>query len=131
MRIGIKSVHDFLALLVRRKWWVIVPFVALSCIVAILTKQLPKVYVSESLVLVRPRDVPADMVRDLNSFSTEQRLRSIELTVRSRKNIVAILNELNLPEFHPLNMDDAVERFDKQIEVRFNMVPDYRGGQSI
>ena len=41
-----------MAFLVRRKWWVIVPFVALSSIVAVLTIQLPRIYVSEALVMV-------------------------------------------------------------------------------
>src|SRR5262245_46772784 len=101
MKIGVKSLPDFMAMLLRRKWWVIAPFFALSCIVTILTKQLPKLYVSESLVLVRPRDVPNEFVMDLISGSAQQRLRAIQQTVMSRSNIVAILSEFKgrLPEF--------------------------------
>jgi polysaccharide biosynthesis transport protein len=133
MRIGVKSLQDFMALIVRRKWWVIAPFIALSCIVTILTKQLPKLYVSESLVLVRPRDVPENFVMDLISGTAQQRLRSIEQTVMSRSNIVAILAEFKskLPEFTALNMDAAVEKMRSQIDLKFDVVPDSRGGTTI
>jgi polysaccharide biosynthesis transport protein len=129
MKIGIKSLQDFMAFLVRRKWWVIAPFVALSCIVAVLTKQLPRVYISDSLVLIRPRDVPTTFVMDLISGSTEQRLRSIQQTVLSRGNLVAILNEFgaDLPEFRPLNIDEAVAKLRNQIKVDFDMGRDASG----
>ena len=133
MKIGVKSAQDFLALLVRRKWWVIAPFVSLSCIVAVLTKELPKLYVSQSLVLVKPRDVPENFVMDLISGTTQQRLRSIQQTVMSRNNIVAILSEFKsrLPEFDALNMDEAVEKMRHQVDVQFDMVPDSRGIMAI
>jgi polysaccharide chain length determinant protein (PEP-CTERM system associated) len=133
MKIGVKSAQDFVALLIRRKWWVIVPFVALSCIITILVQQLPRIYVSESLVLVRPRDVPENFVMDLISGTAQQRLRSIEQTVMSRNNIVAILSDFKgkLPEFSLLNMDAAVERMRSQIHIKFDFVPDARGNNTI
>ena len=67
MRIGLNNAQDFFALVVRRRWWVIGPFVALTCAVAVLTYVLPKTYVSETLILVRPRDVPQDFVKDLRA----------------------------------------------------------------
>src|SRR5688572_8859050 len=99
MRIGLSSPQDILALLVRRRWWVIIPFLALSCAVTVLTKALPKVFVSQSLILVRPRDVPQSFVVDLIG-STQERLKSIEKTVLSRTNLLAVLNEFEgqLPE---------------------------------
>ena len=63
MRISLNGSQDVLALLVRRKWWVIAPFIALTCASALLTYLLPKTYVSETLILVRPRDVPKDFVK--------------------------------------------------------------------
>jgi polysaccharide chain length determinant protein (PEP-CTERM system associated) len=133
MKIGIKSAGDFLSLLIRRKWWVIVPAFALSCIVAILVQQLPKIYVSESLVLVRPRDVPEMFVMDLISGTAQQRLRSIQQTVMSRNNTVAILTEFKnkLPEFQSLNMDEAVTKLRSQMDIQFDMVPDARGNPTI
>jgi polysaccharide chain length determinant protein (PEP-CTERM system associated) len=133
MRIGIKSLQDFMAFLVRRKWWVIVPFVALSSIVAVLTKQLPRIYVSEALVMVQPRDVPENFVMNLISSSTEQRLKAIQQTALSRSNLVSILREYgdDLPEFRNFNLDEQVERLRDQIDIKFDLSQDARGNREV
>jgi len=133
MRIGIKSLQDFMSFLVRRRWWVIVPFIALSCLVAILTKELPKVFVSEALVIVKPRDVPENFVMDLNSNSGQQRLKSIQQMVLSRTNLVGILDEFEsqMPDLRTLSRDEAVDRLRKQISIRFSVEPDARGAMNV
>ena len=122
-----------MAFLVRRKWWVIAPFVALSSIVAVLTKQLPRIYVSEALVMVQPRDVPENFVMNLISSSTEQRLKAIQQTALSRSNLVSILREYgdDLPEFRNFNLDEQVERLRDQIDIKFDLSQDARGNREV
>src|SRR2546429_238388 len=93
MKIGLNGTQDFLALLVRRKAWVLVSFIALTSALGLLTYVLPKTYVSETLILVRPRDVPQDFVKDLIAGTPEERLKSIEQTILSRTNLLQILRE--------------------------------------
>src|SRR5690242_20172016 len=93
MKLGLTTAQDYLALVVRRRWWIIAPFIALSCVAATLTYFLPKSYVSEALILVRPRDVPQDFVKDLIAGTPAQRLKVIEQTVLSRTNLLSILQE--------------------------------------
>jgi polysaccharide biosynthesis transport protein len=133
MKIGIKSLQDFAAFLIRRKWWVIVPFVALFSVVAILTMNLPKVFVSEALILVQPRDVPENFVMDLMSRSTEQRLKSIQQMVLSRQNVTAIIDEFKgrLPELGNLNLDEKVEKIRSQIDIQFGVEPNSGGGREV
>src|SRR5689334_19818995 len=111
---------DYLALLVRRKRWILFPFLALSSAVLFLTYILPKMYVSEALVVIRPRDVPQDFVKDLIAGSTEQRLAAIEQTVLSRTILVQILHEFEdqLPEYRRYNMDEKVAKLHSQIKVQ-------------
>ena len=113
--------RNFLALLVRRKWWILVPFISLSLAVALLTHLLPWMYVSESLILIQPRGVPEDFVKDLIAGSTEQRLSAIEKTVLSRTNLLLILDqfEANLPEVRRLNGDQKVLKLREEIKVAF------------
>ncbi len=115
------SPKDYLALIVRRKWWVLFPFFALSAGVIVLTYILPKMYVSESLVVIRPRDVPQDFVKDLIAGSTEQRLAAVEQTVLSRTHLVQILHEFeeDLPEYRRFNLDQKVEKLHGKIKVDF------------
>jgi len=121
MRIGLNSPQAFLALVIRRRWWIIAPFVALTCMVLVLTKSLPKVYVSKTLILVKPREVPSNFVVDLIAGSVEERLRSIEQTVMSRTNLVDIIREFGdqLPELQRLNQDAKVEKLRGQINIAF------------
>src|SRR5262249_7003077 len=113
--------QDYLALFVRRKWWVLFPFLALSGATLLLTYVLPRMYVSETLALIRPRDVPADFVKDLLAGTTEQRLVAIEQTVLSRTNLVQILREFEdkLEEYKNLNMDQRVLKLTSQIKITF------------
>jgi succinoglycan biosynthesis transport protein ExoP len=123
MRIGLNGTQDMMALLVRRKWWVVAPFLALSCLVAVLTYVLPRTYVSDVLILVRPRDVPQEFVKDLITGTPEERLKSIEQTLLSRTNLVQILREFSdrLPEFSGLNMDEQVLKLRGQISIFFEL----------
>lgn len=113
--------QDYLALAVRRKWWVVVPFIAMTCAITLLTYILPKTYVSQTLTLIRPRDLPNDFVRDLIAGTPEQRLGAIEQTVLSRTNLVEILQEFDakMPEFRNLNTDQKVVKLRSQISVTF------------
>ncbi len=96
---------DYLALLVRRKWWIIVPFVLSSVAVAGWVSQLPDIYVSETLILIEPRDVPDDFVRDLITLDTGERLDVVKQTIVSRTNLFQVITEFEgqLPRFQGLD----------------------------
>src|ERR1051326_8366028 len=112
-----------LALFMRRRWWVVWPFVALCAAVAVFTYILPKMYVSDTLILIRPRDVPNDFVRDLIAGTTEQRISAIEQRVLSRTNLLLILREFEaqLPEYQHLNMDERILKLREMIKVTFDV----------
>ena len=122
-RFNLSSPADFMALMVRRKWWIVLPFVALSCAALLLTYMLPKVYVSEATVLIRPRDLSKDFVKDLISGTTEQRVSTIEQIVLSRTSLLKILTEFeaDFPEYRSLDNDLKVAKFRRQIKTDFNI----------
>ena len=84
---------DYLALLIRRKWWIMIPFALLSSAIAVVTYHLPDVYVSETFIQVEPRDVPNDFVRDLITTNTTQRLSSVQQTLLSQTNLFRVITE--------------------------------------
>jgi len=85
--------QDYLALAVRRKWWIIAPFVLLSVAVGGVVYQLPDIYISETLILIEARDVPDDFVRDLTTIDAEERLDVVQQTILSRTNLFQIVTE--------------------------------------
>jgi polysaccharide chain length determinant protein (PEP-CTERM system associated) len=117
------GVQDFLALFIRRRWWLVWPFLTLSSAVVLFTYILPKMYVSDTLILIRPRDVPNDFVKDLIAGTTQERLSAIEQRVLSRTNLVQILHEFEdrLPEYQRFNMDDKVLKLRDAIQVTFDV----------
>jgi uncharacterized protein involved in exopolysaccharide biosynthesis len=81
---------------------------------------LPVLYASESLILVRPREVPTSLVVDLIGGSVEERLKAIEQTMMSRRNLVEILREFPQLGSKTLSMDRRIEGLRKDISISFN-----------
>ena len=84
---------DFLALASRRKWWIILCTLLVFPVVALIVMTMPDIYVSQTTILVEPKDVPDDMVRDLISVSTEERMSAVQETILSRTNLLRIAQE--------------------------------------
>lgn len=103
----------------RRKWWIIIPF--LVTILGGLTYALvaPKVYQSETLILVQPQSVPRDIVTPIVSTSVEDRLRTITQQVTSRTNLEKIIRQYGLysDAKKEMLMDDKVALFRKNITI--------------
>jgi succinoglycan biosynthesis transport protein ExoP len=123
--LNLNNPQDLMALMVRRKWWIVIPSLALSCAAVLLTYMLPKMYVSQALVLVQPRDVPDEIVKDALAGSTEQRLTAIKEAVLSRTSLLGILADFDssLPEFQTLNLDQRVDSLRSQIEIDLDANP--------
>jgi succinoglycan biosynthesis transport protein ExoP len=75
------------------------------------------------LILLQPRDVPPDFVRDLIGGDTDARLRTIEHTILSRTNLLNVLGEFGnrLPSFRGLNDERKVEKLKKRIAINFSL----------
>jgi succinoglycan biosynthesis transport protein ExoP len=129
--LNLNGPQAMMALVVRRKWWIIIPFLGLSAAVTLLTFMLPRMYVSQSRILIKPRAVPTDFVKDLVVGTTEQRLSVIAQRVLTRDNLVKMLRSFqgDLPEYKNLNMDDAVAKFGKQINLKFGADQQIANGQ--
>ena len=115
------GVHDYMALMVRRKWWAVVAFVAFSAFTYLLAHMVPKVYVSETMLQIQPRDVPTDFVKDLISGTTDQRLNAIEQTILSRTNLLKILSQFEneMTGYRGMNDERRVIQLRKQIKIDF------------
>lgn len=86
----------YLNIVIRRKWWVIIPFaLALLGGVAYL-KTTPKVYRASTLILIEPQSIPDSFVKSTVTESVESRLRTITQQVHSRTNLEDIISRFNL-----------------------------------
>ncbi|MBE9551458.1 MAG: hypothetical protein IMF13_05365, partial [Proteobacteria bacterium] len=90
------NIEYYLDLVVRRKWWIILPaLVSIACGV-IYIKITPRVYKANTLILVQPQRIPTSYVEPTVTEGLESRLRTITQQVYSRTNIEKIIDEFHL-----------------------------------
>lgn len=112
--------EDFLLILRRRYWVLLVPFALVSAATATVTRMLPDWYRSETLILVVPQRVPQNYVRSSVTSPIEERLQSISQQILSRTRLERVITDFNLyaDERKTGIMEDIVERMrTKEIKV--------------
>jgi len=112
------DIKKYIDIVLRRKWWIIIPFLIVLLAGLAYGLKAPKVYEARTLILVQPQRVPEDFVRTIVTTTVEDRLRTITQQVTSRTNLEKIIREYNLFAFK-LNMllDDKVKRLRELINI--------------
>ena len=113
------TIRDYLDIIARRKWFVIIPFIASIFISYGVYKYLPKVYKTTTLILVQPQRVPEAYVRPTISETVSVRLNTISQEILSRTRLERVIQELNLyPDFRrKAPMEEVVENMRKSINI--------------
>lgn len=110
----------FVDILLRRRWFIIIPF-CLSMITGIyFALTLPKIYSSGTLILIQPQRVPTDYVRSIVSVGVEARISTISQQIMSRTNLEKIIEQFNLfsgPEYKNIFMEDKIATLRNSISV--------------
>jgi polysaccharide chain length determinant protein (PEP-CTERM system associated) len=113
------EIEKYKGIALRRRWWIIIPFL-LSILIGIgLDLVLPKSYRSSTLILVQRQRVPTSYVQEIVSIDVEDRIRTITQQISSRTNLEKIIKEFNLynePGRH-MFMEDKIESLRRKIEV--------------
>ena len=114
------SIHDYLEIGLRRKWYIIVPLVVSVLISFGVYQYLPKVYKATTLILVQPQSVPENYVRPTITDEVIYRLNTIGQEILSRTRLEKIIGEFNL--YRDLRkkvpMEEVVETMRKAIVVK-------------
>ena len=112
--------EDIIEIVLRRRWFIIIPF-CLSIIAGIyLSFTLPKIYRASTLILVQAQRVPTDYVRSVISSGIESRINMISQQIMSRTNLENIINQFKLfsePKHEKMYMEDKIEDIRKRISV--------------
>ena len=109
--------EDVLQILRSRVWLLLVPFALVSAATAVVARQLPDRYRSETLIYVVPQQVPSDYVRPTQTTRIQDRLQSISQQILSRTRLERIIQDFNLyPEERRTGiMEDVVEQMRRDI----------------
>jgi len=109
-----------LGILLRRRWFIIIPF-CLSMITGIyFALTLPEIYSSSTLIFIQPQRVPTEYVRSIVSVGVEARISTISQQIMSRTNLEKIIEQFNLfsgPEYKNIFMEDRIAILRNSISV--------------
>src|SRR5713101_3292172 len=111
--------ENYLAILRRRRWMIIIP--AILCAVGgyLLSLALPARYTSHTLVLVEQPAVPDSYVKPVVSQDLSQQLASMKEQILSRTRLQGLVEQFSLygKDANGLAIEVFVERLRKSIEV--------------
>jgi len=88
--------EDFLDIARRRKWLIIVPFIAVTTAAVIWSKLTPNMYRSETVILVVPQRIDERIVRSIVPGRIEDRLQSIAQQILSRTYLERVILDFDL-----------------------------------
>lgn len=111
--------EDVLRAVVRRRWWIAVPFVLLLAGSTLYSVSQPRRYRSETLILVVPQRIPESYVRSTVTAPIEDRLRSITDQILSRSRLEQVIKDFGLyvPLRQQVPMEDVVNAMRTNISL--------------
>jgi polysaccharide chain length determinant protein (PEP-CTERM system associated) len=113
------TLEDYVAIL-RRRWWIIVvPAVVFAISAYTISLFLASRYTSQTVVLVEEQAVPESLVKPVIGGDANQRLATMQEQILSRTRLQQIIEKFGLykEETHRLPMEDMVARLRNSITV--------------
>src|SRR5215203_1628363 len=114
---------EYLNILRRRKWMVILPMIAITTAVAWVVYRLPDVYESTTLIVVRPSTLPKNVVPTVTEDNLTRQLTSIAQVVTSRSSLEPLVDKYELYKSERLRgepMESIIDVMRKDIRVDVN-----------
>ena len=121
--------EEYWAIVVRRRWWILLPLFLVWAAVWGASWFLPVSYTSESLILVEQQKVPDQYVVPNVTGNLQYRLQSLTEQILSKTRLQSMIDRLRLYP-HPsstLNSPDAVDRMRSDIKFDLVSTPDRPG----
>ena len=109
---------EYLSILRRRVWWLLVPTLLGPILGYVISLKLPSRYTSQTLVLVEEQKVPDTFVKPVITDLLEQRLATMQEQILSRSRLKPIVERFGLfADKGNLSVDDKIELTRKATEI--------------
>lgn len=90
------SIGDFISILRRRKYWIILPFIVVAALGVGLTPLVPRTYKSTTTVMVQAQNISAAYVRPPSTGDMINQVRKIQLGVMTGPDLLKLIRDLDL-----------------------------------
>lgn len=112
--------EDFLRILRKRAWLVLVPWAVVAAATAVVARKLPDTYRSYAVIQVVPPRVAGNIVPAANTTRLQDRLQATQQSILTRTRLEQLILDLNLYEKERSSgaiMQDVVERLISDLRV--------------
>ena len=92
----VQTLDDYLQIIKRRKWQLIVPTAVLSIIALLTALLIPPVYRSSATILIERQEIPDDLVRTTVTSYADQRIQVISQRVMTTTNLSTLIEKYDL-----------------------------------
>ena len=118
-----RSPSEYLKIIRRRKWLIILPVIAVTSAVAWVVYRLPNVYESQTLIVVKPSTLPTTVVPTITEDSLTRQLTSIAQIVTSRSSLEPLVTKYEIYKSERLRgepMESIIDMMRRDIKVEVN-----------
>ena len=117
-----RTPSEYLKILKRRKWLIILPVLAVATAVSWVVFRLPDVYESSTLIVVKPSTLPQSVIPTMTEDTLTRQLSSISQVVSSRSSLEPLIDKYDLYRIErqrgePIESIVAMMRRDINVEV--------------
>ena len=110
---------QILEILIRRKWFIIIPLCLSLTIGLFHTLTTEKTYEASTLILVQPQRVPTNYIRSVVTSTISQRISTISQQILSRSNLEKIIDQFGLFENDEgMYLEDKIADMRKRVQVK-------------
>ncbi len=96
MEEDVKTIGDYIGIVKRRKWALLIPIFVVFVIAVVAAIWLPRTYRSSSTILIEEQEIPRDFVISTVTGFADQRLQLINQRIMSTSRLLEIINRFNL-----------------------------------
>ena len=115
------SWQDYLAIILRRRWFFLLPCAAIVIITMVVGVCLPKIYRAETFLLVEDQKVINPLIQGLAvSTPMTERMRTLREELLGWTSLTRLVHELNMDQRakDPVVFEKLIKRLQKDISVR-------------
>ena len=109
--VGPVTIGDYLAILRRQKWLMLMVGVTILTLAATLVAYWPATYRSAATILIRPVVMPVNFIRSTATSFAEERVKAILQRIITTQNLTAIIEKYrSVRSRSPVHADDPGRR---------------------
>ncbi|NJL58431.1 MAG: hypothetical protein HC887_01030 [Desulfobacteraceae bacterium] len=115
------NIDYYIEMLLKRRWFIIIPFCIFMVIGITLSIKLPRRYTAMTLILVEPQRVPAKFVQAIVDSDIEERVVTLQEQVMSQTNLEGIIDKFNMfsgKQYEKMFLEDKVASLRRRITVK-------------